>query len=136
MKLRITVEGKQYEVEVEVLEQGAASPPAEETQPTNAAAQSPAASPSTTQARGAAPQKRGKNDQAATAGEVKAPVAGSVFDVKVKAGDQVQKNDTLLVLEAMKMESNVPAPQAGTVQEVLVEVGQQVTAGQVLVRLA
>ena len=75
-------------------------------------------------------------DAAAPAGgnEVPSPVAGTVQDVRVKAGDTVDVNDTLLVLEAMKMESNVASPVAGTVKEVLVAAGDAVSAGQVLVR--
>jgi biotin carboxyl carrier protein len=57
-----------------------------------------------------------------------------VLSVKVKPGDTVAMNDTLLVLEAMKMESNVASPTAGTVSEVLVSQGDAVTAGQVLVK--
>jgi len=119
MKLRITVEGQAYEVDVEVLDEAGGAP-------------EPATADT---ARSGAGQPSSAASAPATSAEVKAPVAGSVFDVKVKAGDQVEKNDTLLVLEAMKMESNVPAPQAGTVQQVLVEAGEQVTAGQLLVRL-
>ena len=113
MKLLITVEGVQYEVDVQVLDDsGAAAAPA--------AASAPAAQP-------AAPA-------AAAGGEAKAPIAGSVLDVKVNVGDKVNVNDPLLVLEAMKMESVVASPQAGQVREILVKSGDNVTAGQVLVR--
>lgn len=63
------------------------------------------------------------------------PIAGSVIGVSVKVGDEVAVNDTLLVLEAMKMESNVVSPVAGTVREVCVAVGQSVQAGQLLARV-
>jgi len=63
---------------------------------------------------------------------VKSPIAGSVLDVKVKVGDNVNINDTLLVLEAMKMESNVPSPVAGTVQSINVKSGDSVSSDQVL----
>jgi biotin carboxyl carrier protein len=130
MRLLITVEGKQYEVDVQVLEgeeaptkaTGAAEPAPEPATAPQASA--PAAEPSVPD-----------SDRSSGGAEVTAPVAGSVFDVKVKPGDEVQQHDTLLVLEAMKMESNVPAPHAGTVREVLVKVGDSVSAGQVLVRL-
>lgn len=57
------------------------------------------------------------------------------MSVSVKVGDEVAVNDTLLVLEAMKMESNVASPVAGTVREVCVSAGDGVQAGQVLVRV-
>jgi biotin carboxyl carrier protein len=134
MKLRITVEGKQYEVDVEVLDEGQAGAPSPA--PTGGAKPAkPAAQAQPSESAQPAAPSAASPAAPAGGGEVTAPVAGSVFDVKVKAGDQVQQNDTLLVLEAMKMESNVPAPQSGTVAEVLVNSGDSVTAGQVLVRL-
>lgn len=105
MKLRITVEGVRYDVDVEVLDQHTPS----------AGAPAPAA---------AGPG----------GGEVTSPIAGTVFDIRVKPGDRVNVNDTLLVLEAMKMESNIASTHAGTVREVCVKVGDSVTHGQVLVR--
>jgi glutaconyl-CoA decarboxylase len=61
---------------------------------------------------------------------------GSVFDIKVNAGDKVEAGDVLLVLEAMKMEINVPAPEDGTVESIDCEKGQMVEAGTPLVTLA
>ncbi|MEM6332841.1 MAG: biotin/lipoyl-containing protein [Planctomycetota bacterium] len=125
MKMRITVNGTGYDVEVEMLD-GPPAPVAAAPAPV-AAAPAPAAPPP---AAPAAPA--GSPD----AGDVTSPIAGNVLDVKVKAGDTVALNDTLLVLEAMKMESNVASPRAGTVAEVLVAAGDAVTAGQVLVKFA
>lgn len=59
-------------------------------------------------------------------------MAGKIIDVKVKTGDQVQEDDELFTLEAMKMEMPIVAPGAGTVKEVKVEAGQAVEAEQVL----
>jgi biotin carboxyl carrier protein len=132
MRLRITVEDKVYDVDVEVLDEGATASPVAANAPTHSAAQ-PA---SQAKPAGAAPPKPSAAPSSGTDNDVNAPVAGTVFDVKVKAGDQVKTHDTLLVLEAMKMESNVPAPQDGTVEEVLVRAGDSVTAGQALVKLA
>jgi biotin carboxyl carrier protein len=56
-----------------------------------------------------------------------------VTKVNVKPGDQVNENDVVLVLEAMKMESNIASPSAGTVKEVHVHEGASVTQGQLLV---
>jgi urea carboxylase len=67
--------------------------------------------------------------------KVAAGFTANVWDVKVKVGDEVQKGDTLVVLEAMKMESPVLAPVAGRVAAVPAEQGALAAAGQSLVVL-
>jgi biotin carboxyl carrier protein len=64
-----------------------------------------------------------------------APLPGRVTHVAVRAGDRVEPGDTLLVIEAMKMENEFKATGAGTVAEVRVEAGQAVNAGDVLLVL-
>jgi len=66
----------------------------------------------------------------------RSPVRGMVVKLAVHEGEAIQEGDTLVVLEAMKMESAVAAPIAGTVQEIRVKVGDKVENGQVLVVLA
>lgn len=68
-------------------------------------------------------------------GEIKPPMPGKIVAVKVKAGDKVEAGQTLLVLEAMKMQNELGAPGAGTVKEVKVAVGQNVEPKDVLVVL-
>lgn len=63
---------------------------------------------------------------------VKSELNATVWKVEAQAGASVQEGDTLIVLEAMKMEIPVPAPRAGTVQTVLVNEGQPVAEGQPL----
>lgn len=127
MKMRITVEGKAYEVDVEVLD---GAPSAVAAAPVSAPA-APAAAPAPPPP--AAPQPA-LSAKKAGAGEVTSPLAGSVLSIAVKQGDSVNAGDTLLVLEAMKMESNVASPQSGTVSEVLVSAGDAVKSGQVLIK--
>lgn len=67
---------------------------------------------------------------------VKAPMPGNILDVKVKAGDKVTTGQALCVLEAMKMENEIPAPHDGVVAQVVVTKGATVEAGDVLVTLA
>ncbi|MEM9047675.1 MAG: acetyl/propionyl/methylcrotonyl-CoA carboxylase subunit alpha [Pseudomonadota bacterium] len=72
----------------------------------------------------------------AESGVVLAPMPGLVRLVSVAPGAAVAKGDTLIVLEAMKMEHNLTAPRNGILVEIQAEVGQQVDAGAVLARLA
>jgi biotin carboxyl carrier protein len=67
---------------------------------------------------------------------LKAPLPGKISRVAVRPGDAVKAGDTLLVIEAMKMENEFKAAAAGTVAEVRVEVGRVVNAGDVLIVMA
>ena len=64
------------------------------------------------------------------------PIAGTVLEVKVGPGDTVTQGQTLLVIEAMKMETAIAAPHAGTVKDVLVAAGDGVRENQTLVEFA
>jgi propionyl-CoA carboxylase alpha chain len=69
---------------------------------------------------------------AVASGSLLAPMPGTVVSVAVEAGQQVEAAQTVLVLEAMKMQHRVNAPYAGVVTEIDVKPGQQVAAGEVL----
>ncbi len=84
---------------------------------------------------GAGPINHG-NAVAAGGEPVKAPLAGNIFRVLVSPGQQVSEGDTLLVLEAMKMETQVSAPHTGTVSTVNVKEGDVVAVGDILLALA
>ncbi len=64
--------------------------------------------------------------------EVTAPISGKVWKILVKAGDKVQVEDELMILEAMKMENPIYAPVDGTIAEIKVAEGDQVEANQLL----
>ena len=66
---------------------------------------------------------------------VESPMPGNIIDVKIKAGDTVEAGETLIILEAMKMENDIVAPSNGTVVSVNVTKGEAVDAGQVLVTI-
>lgn len=72
----------------------------------------------------------------ASAGDVAAPMPGTVLKVKVAAGDTVKKGQVLLILEAMKMENEIVSPADGKVAALNVEAGKAVTAGEVMVTIA
>ena len=131
MKYIITLNGKQFAVEVErgkaaAQYMGPAAPaPAA---PAPAAPAAPAAAAPAPAAAPAAP---------AGAGEpVKAPMPGNILDVRVSAGQNVKAGDILLILEAMKMENEIVAPKDGTLTSVCVSKGQVVETGAVLCTLA
>jgi geranyl-CoA carboxylase alpha subunit len=69
-------------------------------------------------------------------GDLRAPTAGKIIQVLVAVGDQVHTGDSLVILEAMKMEQQITAPRAGRVSRVLCSVGEQVAAGTELIVLA
>ncbi|MDF5010079.1 biotin/lipoyl-binding protein, partial [Vibrio parahaemolyticus] len=72
----------------------------------------------------------------ASAEAVPAPLAGNIFKVNVQPGAEVAEGDVLLILEAMKMETEVRAARGGVVQELNVKEGDAVTVGAPLLSLA
>ena len=74
-------------------------------------------------------------DAAAGSVAVKAPLQGTVMKVNVKPGDTVTKGAPVAVIEALKMENDVPAPQDGVVASVDVKSGDSVKTDQVLLTL-
>ena len=81
------------------------------------------------------PGGSGAQVDAVAAPEIVAPMPGKVIRVMVGAGDRVERGDTILILEAMKMENRLIADAAGTVAAVKVAAGDLVDGGQVLVVL-
>jgi oxaloacetate decarboxylase alpha subunit len=67
---------------------------------------------------------------------VPAPLAGNIFRVNVAAGQVVNSGDVIMILEAMKMETEVRSPDSGTVQAVLVKEGDAVQVGDILLTLS
>lgn len=67
---------------------------------------------------------------------VKAPLAGNIWKVMVKAGQQIQEGDVIVILEAMKMETEVRAARSGTVSEVRIREGDTVAVGDCMLTLA
>ncbi len=67
--------------------------------------------------------------------KVQAPLPGQVIKVMAAAGDKVNMDDTVMIIEAMKMETDIKAPVSGEVGNVLVKAGDMVKAGQVLINI-
>jgi biotin carboxyl carrier protein len=68
-----------------------------------------------------------------TVNEIKAPMPGLILDIAVKVGQEVQENDSLLVLEAMKMENNITSPRNGIIKSININKGDAVDKGTLLI---
>jgi len=126
LKLKITIEGKTYEAEVEVVDEDEGSTPASYAPYKSPSA--PSSPDSFTPAYGSAGNSGNKK-------QYLSPVTGIVIAVKVKPGQQVQAGDLMIVLEAMKMETSITAHKAGKVKGVSVAAGDSVKINQVLMEL-
>lgn len=124
MKLRIAIDNKNYEVDVEVAEPEAAGAPPRFHQSVESSAARAAVAVAAPPV-DATPVNEGK--------VCRSPVSGVVASVAAKEGQSLKVGDELLVLEAMKMETQVTAAVAGKVASVKVKAGDPVQAGQVLV---
>ena len=127
MKYYVTVNGKRYEVDVvraDAFQAAPAAAPAAAPVAAPAAAPAPVAAP----APAAAPAPVAAGDGTA----VPAPMPGTVLDIKAAEGTAVSAGDTIIVLEAMKMEVEVVSDVAGTVKAINVKKGDVVTTGQAL----
>lgn len=79
--------------------------------------------------------KTSKPTEKKGAGAVKAPLPGTILEIKAKVGDVVKSGDLLLVMEAMKMENNITADKEGKVSAINVNNGDSVMEGDVLVEI-
>ena len=109
-KYQVNVNGTTYEVELELLEEGAVSKAAPKA--------APAAKP------------------AGAGTQVTAPMPGNILSVNVTEGKTVKKGDVLMILEAMKMENEIMAPKDGKVTGVNVAKGATVESGSLLCTIA
>jgi len=158
MKVKVIVDGVEYEVEVEELPGGKFRVSFEDREytveakglgidvgalnaPVQASAQAPApvqtaapAAPAPTPA-SVTPAPATPAPASSGEGVVTSPMPGKILRVLVKEGEQVKTGQGLVVLEAMKMENEIPAPKDGVVKKILVKEGETVNTGQPLVEL-
>uniref|UniRef100_C6DYC5 Biotin/lipoyl attachment domain-containing protein n=1 Tax=Geobacter sp. (strain M21) TaxID=443144 RepID=C6DYC5_GEOSM len=131
MQLTMTIDGKKYRVDVEV-EEGeevrteGAFPPTTTMQAHPVYTTHPTATPPL-----AAPTPASSSEKIC-----RSPIAGVVFKIVAQVGQHLEMNDLLVVLEAMKMETNITAHMSGKVEKILVSVGEAVQPGQAIAEFA
>ena len=147
MKYVATINGKKYEVEVEKLEayksldRNGVAAPAAPVLPASAPVQRPAApapapvaaAPAPAPAPAAAPAPKAAAPAGASTGEAAMP--GKILNIKVSEGQAVKFGEVVVIMEAMKMETEIVAPADGTVSKILVKAGDSVDTGAALVAL-
>jgi methylmalonyl-CoA carboxyltransferase small subunit len=123
LKLKITIDGKVYEVDVEVFEPETPQP----------GSVPPAGAPPARVPAAAAPVRPTTAPVANENKVCRSPIAGVVVRVSAQVGQAIQADDVLLVLEAMKMETVITSPVAGKIARVNAGKGDAVQSGQILV---
>ncbi len=148
MKYEYKVKGVDYEVEIQDIEGNIANVTVngipfevEMKQPVKAAKQkvklgTPAAVPVASASPASAAPAEKPAAPAASGKPVVAPLPGTINDIKVKVGDKVNAGDTVIILEAMKMQNNIEAETSGTITSVNVNKGDAVMEGDTLVTIA
>lgn len=145
---KVNVNGQSYDVDVEEIGGGqgggsvqplpTGTKPSVPTRPSRPKAAS-VPKPTPVKAAPVTPKPEVKQEQPKAAqpsgggASVTAPMPGVILDIKVSPGDQVNEGDTLLILEAMKMENEISAASAGKVTDIPVKKGDSVNAGDVLI---
>lgn len=134
-KFKISIDGTQYLVEMEEI--GAPTPTPADAAPAPAPAAAAAPAPAPAPAEPAAPAPAAAPVAAPEGAHVQgAPMPGKILDIHVNVGDAVTVNQPVLVLEAMKMESEIVAEVEGTIASINVEKGDMVNPGDTLFSIA
>lgn len=140
-KYKITIDGNDFDVTVNVTDHnkakvevnGLAYDVVYESKNVTPAVSAPVArrtsAPAAPQVQVSAPQAAG------SASSIKAPLPGTISAIKVQVGDQVKRGDTVIVMEAMKMENNIVANKDGKVKTIHVSAGQSVAQDDKLIDL-
>ena len=123
-KFNINVNGKAYQVEVEEVGGSTAFVPQSASVPVGEPQTAPTPTPAPV---AVAP---------ADATIISAPMPGTILNINVAVGDSIKAGDTLLILEAMKMENEILSPKAGTIATIQAVKGSSVNAGDILISIS
>jgi len=115
-KYMITLNDKVYKVDLEEIEEASSEE-------------------ATTITQSSKPVITNDSEQSSRETKVEAPMPGTILGIAVKVGDQVKKDQVLIILEAMKMENEIVSPLDGKIVTLGVSKGDSVTVGQVLVQI-
>ncbi|MBT8362506.1 MAG: acetyl-CoA carboxylase biotin carboxyl carrier protein subunit [Desulfobacterales bacterium] len=129
-QFRVLVNGNEYKVAIEELQETSASAPAITAPPEQAKPPAPKPIPQSKSTAASNP-KPDANDEAS--GIITAAMPGTILEVKAAEGDTVVRGEALLILEAMKMENEIMAPCDGVISEIHVAVGASVNSGDLLI---
>jgi len=122
-RVDVSVNGKQFNVEIEAPRKASSKTPRLETKPHVVSA---AEAPDKTSPPGTA---------AAGRGDILAPLPGLILKLMVKEGDQVREGQTVAIMEAMKMENEIESPFSGTVSSIPVKQGETVLENALLMKI-
>lgn len=138
-KFFFKIKGRQYDVEVQQYEEGVAQVDVNGTVyevevegPKKPTAKTPTL---VRQRVDNKPEDAAIKTSGARGGSIKAPLPGSIIKVNVNVGDNINAGDTVMVMEAMKMENNIQAESAGTVKAIKANIGDTVMQDDVLIEL-
>jgi len=127
-KFNININGKDFIVKMEELG-------APQQEPAAAPAPKPAYQGAPVSAPSPQPQAKPQSDIPKEGIVIEAPMPGSILQVMVKVGDQVEVDQVLVILEAMKMENEIVAPKAGTIAAIHVTSGSSIDVGQPMITI-
>lgn len=136
-QFKFTIRGHEYDVEVQSLEGQVARVEVNGTKYKVEIHKEKKASKTPTLVRKEVPKKKDAHiiKQSASSLSVKAPLPGTILDVKVKGGEEVSRGSILLIYEAMKMENKLLAEKDGIVKSVNVKAGDSILQGDVLLEM-
>jgi len=133
MKLKITVHGVAYEVDVEVLDDDMGAYPGAPLPVFNQGGQT-AQRPEPGGKAPLPPRPKAKpNSTGGGSGSVTSPIAGTVLDILCRVGDEIGEGDIVMIVEAMKMKTSIAAPADGTVKAIPVSKGDSIREAQTLI---
>ena len=126
---KVTVNGKEFDVSVEEICQGVAT-----ASPVVSAPVQPVVAETKVEEAPKVAQPVAVAENADTV-KITSPMPGNIWKILKKPNEKVNKHETILILEVMKMENEIVAPEAGTITNILVNEGNKVDAGQLIIEM-